>query len=168
MAEAHHLLDKDCLLLVVEACEQRLGRVGDIALIDRAVIEKLGLVAHLLDNIVGRVALGAGNSQVEPIGAVMAEIMLLLLGRKLQFGLDPIDVGIAGGNDLFGGQLRLALLLGKHRLLLGALCAFAGLGGFRRASLLRSVRGGRLRLRLWLWLWLSVLADAQHAGKYAE
>src|SRR5437762_3013549 len=87
MAEAHHLLDKDCLLLVVEACE-----------------------------------------------------------------------------------LRLALLLGKHRLLLGALCAFAGLGGFRRASLLRSVRGGRLRLRLWLWLWLwlSVLADAQHAGKYAD
>jgi hypothetical protein len=36
--------------------------------------------------------------------------MLLLLGREFQFGLDPIDVGVAVRDDPFGGQLRLTFL----------------------------------------------------------
>src|SRR5713226_7816179 len=75
MAQADHFLDENNFLLVVQACKQGLGRIGDAALIHRAIVEKLGLVAHLLDNIVGRVTLGARNSQVETIGAVMAEVM---------------------------------------------------------------------------------------------
>src|SRR5258708_34745824 len=75
MTEAHHFLDEDRPLLAVETGKQRLGRVGNVALIDRAIIEELGFVAHLLDNIVGRITFGAGNSQVETIGAVVAEIM---------------------------------------------------------------------------------------------
>src|SRR5436853_5526536 len=82
-----------------------------------AVVEKLGLVAHLLDDVVRRVALGARNSQVEPVGAIMAEIVhgavergpvLLLLTRQIELGLDPIDVRVAVGDNLLARQLRLA------------------------------------------------------------
>ncbi len=91
MAETDHLVDEDLLLLVVEARIERLGGVGDAALIDRAVVEELGLVAHLLDDVVRWIALRAGDPQVEAIGAVVAEIMhraveaspvLLLLRRR--------------------------------------------------------------------------------------
>src|SRR6266481_346903 len=83
--------------------------VGDAALIAGAVVEELSLVAHLLDDVVGRIALGAGNSQIEAVGAVMAEIMhraretgpvLFLFGRQIQFGLDPVDIRIAVGHNL--------------------------------------------------------------------
>jgi len=103
MAQAHHFLDEDRFLLLVEACEQRLGRVGDIALIHRAIVEKLGFVAHLLNDVVGRITLCARNSQVETVGAVVSEVMhravergpvLLLLGRQIQFRLDPVDVKV--------------------------------------------------------------------------
>ena len=42
--------------------------------------------------------------------AVEAGPVLFLLGRQLQFGLDPLDIRIAVGDDLFGGQLRSAVL----------------------------------------------------------
>jgi hypothetical protein len=51
MAKAHHFVDEDGFLLGIEAGEQRLG---DIALIDGAVVEKPSFVAHLLDDVVGR------------------------------------------------------------------------------------------------------------------
>ena len=117
MAQADHFLNEDHLLLVVEAGEKRLGGIGDVTLVHRAVVEKLGLVAHLLDDVVRRVALGARNSQVEPVGAIMAEIVhgavergpvLLLLTRQIELGLDPIDVRVAVGDNLLARQLRLA------------------------------------------------------------
>ena len=94
--------------------KQRLGRIGHVALIDGAVVEKLGLVAHLLDDVIGRIALGARHPQIETIGAVMAEIvhrtvepgpMLLLFGREVQLLLDPLDIGVAVGDDLFGASV---------------------------------------------------------------
>src|SRR5437879_1831241 len=90
VAEIDHLLNERRLLLVVQRCKQRLGRVGYSALIDGTVVKELGFIAHLLDNIVGRVALGACDTQIQPIGPVVAEIvhcaveacpMLLLLAR---------------------------------------------------------------------------------------
>ncbi len=39
-------------------------------------------------------------------GAVEAGPMLFLLGRKLQFGLDPVDIRIAARDDLLGRHLR--------------------------------------------------------------
>src|SRR5260370_12624513 len=141
MAQADHFFDENDFLLAVQACKQGLGRIGDVALIHRAIVEKLGLVAHLLDNIVGRVALGARNSQVQTVGAVMAEIMhraveagpmLLLLGRELQFIFDPLDVRIAVCDDLFGRDLRLTFL-GQHRLL-GCLAALGRFGRFARLA----------------------------------
>src|SRR6266403_3149625 len=74
MAQAHHFLDEDRFLFLVEACEQRPRRIRDVALVHGAIVEKLGFVAHLLDNIVRRVSFCACNSLVEPVGAVMAEI----------------------------------------------------------------------------------------------
>jgi hypothetical protein len=62
MAQANHFLDKDRLLLVVEAHEKRLGRVRNGPLIHGPIIKELGFVPHLLDDIVRRVALGARNS----------------------------------------------------------------------------------------------------------
>jgi hypothetical protein len=62
VAQTHHFLDKDRFLFLIEACEQRLGRIGDVALVHRAIVEKLGFVAHLLDNIVRRVSFCARNS----------------------------------------------------------------------------------------------------------
>ncbi len=71
--------------------ERRLGRVSHIALIDGAVVEELGLISHLLDDVIGGIALGAGHTQFEAIGAVVTEIVhrtvepgpvLLLFGRK--------------------------------------------------------------------------------------
>ena len=118
VAQAHHFLDEHLFLLVVEARVERLGRVGDAALIDGAVVEELSLVAHLLDDVVRRVALGTSNSQVEAVGAIVAEVVhraretgpvLFLFGRQIQFGLDPVDIGIAVGDDLLGGQRRRAL-----------------------------------------------------------
>src|SRR5258708_27148914 len=91
-AEADHFLDEDRLLFGVETAKQRLRRVGDIPLVDRPVVEELGLVAHLFDDVVGRIALGASDSQVQPIGTVVAEIVpgavetgpvLFLLRRQL-------------------------------------------------------------------------------------
>src|SRR5206468_8929300 len=96
-------------------------------------------------DVVRRIPLGAGDPQVEPLCAVMPEIvhgaretvpMLLLIGREVQFGLDPVDVGIAVGDDLFGRELRRAalrqdrnvLVLGRVLGLLGSLSALAGLG----------------------------------------
>src|SRR5207253_1262223 len=79
--------------------------------------------------------------------------MLLLLGRELQFILDPLDIGIAVRDDLFGSQLRLTLGLGQYGLL-AWLAALACFGGFR----IRSARRGRLR----------VFPDAKHAGKHAD
>src|ERR1700687_1291209 len=104
-----------------------------------AIIQELRFVAHLLDDVVRGITLGPCNSQIETISAVMPEIMhravepgpmLLLLGRELQFGLDPIDIRVAVGDDLFSTQLRFTLL-GEHRLLLGVLSALGCLGGFR-------------------------------------
>ena len=43
MAQAHHFLDEGRFLFLVEACEQRLGRIGDAALVHRAIVEKLGM-----------------------------------------------------------------------------------------------------------------------------
>src|ERR1700727_13346 len=104
VAEAHHFLDEERLLLVVEAREQGLGRIGHRTLIRRAIVEKLGLVAHLLDDVVGRVALGAGDPKIEALGAIVAEIVhgaverrpaLFLFRPQMQLGLDPGDTGIA-------------------------------------------------------------------------
>src|ERR1700724_4126715 len=61
VAQVDHFLDEKLFLLVIEAHVERLGRVGDAALIDGAVVEELSLVAHLLDDIVGGVAVGAGE-----------------------------------------------------------------------------------------------------------
>src|SRR5712671_2325519 len=103
-----------------------------------AASETLRFVAHLLNDIVRWIALCTCNSQVETISTVMAEVMhcavepgpmLFLLGREFQFGLDPIDIGIAVRHDLFGVQLR-RTVLGKHRLL-------ASLAGFGRFGALR-------------------------------
>src|SRR6516225_1030684 len=52
VAQADHFLDKDRFLLVVEAHEQRLGRIGDAALVHRAIVEELGFVPHLLNDVV--------------------------------------------------------------------------------------------------------------------
>src|SRR3954463_1979839 len=41
-------------------------------------------------------------------GAREAVPVLLLVGREVQFGLDPLDIGVAVGDDLVGGQLRCA------------------------------------------------------------
>ena len=41
VAEADHLIDKNGLLLLIEAREQRLRRVGDVALINGAIVEEL-------------------------------------------------------------------------------------------------------------------------------
>src|ERR1700749_1513905 len=46
VAQAHHFLDEGRLLLVVEACEQGLGRIRHCTLVCGAIVEKLGLVAH--------------------------------------------------------------------------------------------------------------------------
>ena len=73
---------KICLLLVVEAGEKRLGGIGDVALIDRAIVEELGFVAHLLDDVVGRIALGARNAQIETVGAIVAEIVHRAVERR--------------------------------------------------------------------------------------
>src|SRR5262245_46956552 len=156
VAQPHHLVDEGLLLLVVEAREQRVGGVSHVALVEGAVVEELRLVAHLLDDVVGRIALGAGNAQVQPLSAVVAEIVhravegapvLLLIGREVQLLLDPLDIGVAGGDDLVGGELRCAGL-GQHLRLLGAL---AGLGRlrFRRVGLaigLGAIRLGGVRL----------------------
>ena len=84
-------------------------------MIHGAIVEKLGLITHLLDDVVRRVTFGARNSKIETVSAIMTEIvhravecgpMLFLIGRQVQFRLDPIDVRIAVGDDLFGGQLR--------------------------------------------------------------
>src|SRR5258708_28397181 len=61
---------------------------------------------------------------------VEAGPVLLLLRRQIQFLLDPFDIGVAVGDDLFGRQLRRAVL-GKDRRLLGPLRALGRLGGFR-------------------------------------
>src|ERR1700688_171710 len=153
MTQADHFVDEDGFLLVVEACKQGFGRVGDTALIHRPVIEELGFVTHLLDDVVGRIALGTCNAQVEPVGAVMAEIVhgavergpvLLLLGREIQFGLDAVDVGITVGDDLFRRQWG-RFLLGEHRRLLVGLRGLASLAWLRRTAL---PGVGRLRRRL--------------------
>jgi len=73
--------------------------------------------------------------------------VLLLLGREVQFLLDPLDIAIAVGNDLFGGQRRLTGL-GEDGRLLGAFRAFGGLRAFRRIALLGVLRRGLLTLRL--------------------
>src|SRR5258707_15189791 len=75
VAQANHFIDEDLLLFVVEARIKRLRGVGDIALIGGAVDQELRLIAHLLDNVVRRVALGAFDSQIEAIGAVGSEMM---------------------------------------------------------------------------------------------
>ena len=72
--------------------------------------------------------------------------------------LDPVDVRVAVGDDLFGGELRLALLLGQHRLLGG----LGPLGRFRGPSLFRTVRFIRRRRRL------PALRHAEHAGEHAD
>src|SRR3954447_12502986 len=122
VAEAHHFLDENLFLLVIEASEERLSCVRNIALIHCTIVEELRFVSHLLDNIVGRVALGAGKSKIETVGAVMTEIMhcatkpgpvLFLLGREIQFGFYSIDVSVTGVDDLLGRQLR-RLLLREH------------------------------------------------------
>src|SRR5260370_14799919 len=88
--------------------------------------------------------------------AIEAGPMLLLLRRELQFIFDPLDVRIAVRDDLFGRELRLALL-GQHRLL-GSLPAFGRFGRFRRTGLFRPARCGRL----------PVFPDTKHAGKYTD
>src|SRR5262245_16951803 len=55
VAEPYHLVDEDLLLLVVERRKQRFGGICDVALIEGAVVEELGFVAHLLDDVVGRI-----------------------------------------------------------------------------------------------------------------
>src|SRR5665213_2112112 len=169
VAEAHHLIDEDLLLLVVEARIKRLGGIRDIALIDGAVVEKLRLVAHLLDDVVRPGALGARDAQVQAVGAIMAEIVhrtveprpaLLLLRRQLQFLLDPFDVGVAVGYHLLGGQRRLAIL-GQHSGLLARLLALRRLGGgLGRTRLFAAIRRRLLR-RL-------IVAGAEHAGEDAD
>ena len=71
VAQLDHFLNECLLLLVVQTRKQRLGGVGDVALIDGAVVEKLGFIAHLLDDVVGRIALGARDTQIEPVRAVV-------------------------------------------------------------------------------------------------
>src|SRR5436305_9996653 len=61
-AEPHHLLDENSFLPRVQAGKQRLGGVRDRPLIDRTIVEELGFVAHLVDDVIGRVALRACNS----------------------------------------------------------------------------------------------------------
>ena len=94
----------------------------------------------------GGIALGARNPQIETIGAVMAEIMhrtvepgpmLLLFGRELQLLLDPLDIGVAGGDDLFG----------------------ASVAGRRPGSAPPACLGGRLASPRRPWLLRSSLAD---------
>jgi hypothetical protein len=72
-------------------------------------------------------------------GAGEAEPVLLLVGREVQLGLDPLDIGIAVGDDLVGRQLRCAglgqdrdvLILGIRRRVLGLLARLGALAGFR-------------------------------------
>src|SRR5215469_11243784 len=74
VAQADHLIDELLLLLVVEARIERLGRIGHVTLVLRAIVQELRLVAHLLDDVVRRITLGTRDTQVEPVGAVMTEI----------------------------------------------------------------------------------------------
>src|ERR1700755_3314587 len=137
VAELDHLVDEDLLLRVVQAREQRFGGIGDAALVGGAIDQELGLVAHLLDDVVGRVALGAGDAQVEPLGAVMPEIVhsageaepvLLLVRRQVQLGLDALDIGVAVGDALVGRELRRAVL-GHHGDVLALLRRVLGCSG---------------------------------------
>src|SRR5258707_11074595 len=75
VAEIDHFEDEDRLLVVVQAGKQRLGSIRHVALIDGTVVEELGLVAHLFDDVVRWISFGARNAQIEAIGAVMPEIM---------------------------------------------------------------------------------------------
>src|SRR5690348_9624521 len=158
MAQADHFVDENLLLLVVETRKERLGGIGNVALILRPIVEELGLIAHLLDNVIRRIALGACNPQVQSVGAIMAEIMhgagepepvLLLVGRAVLFRLDPLDIGVAGGHDLLGCELRLAALGQDLNLLgIGGLVISSGLGLLRALGALGCLRG--LLISRWL------------------
>src|SRR5258708_12356792 len=73
-AEADHFLDEDRLLFGVETAKQRLRRVGDIPLVDRPVVGELGLVAHLFDDVVGRIALCPCASHAPPPAPALPDI----------------------------------------------------------------------------------------------
>ena len=75
VAQPNHFVDEFLFLLAVEACIKRLGRVGDVALVLGAVDQELCFVAHLFDDVVGRIALGALNPQVETVSTIMSEIV---------------------------------------------------------------------------------------------
>jgi len=101
-------------------------------------LEKLGLVTHLLDDVVRRVTFGARNSKIETIGAIMRDSasrcergpMLFLTGVKFN-STDPIDVRIAVGDDLLASAPEARL--GQYHRLRGALEFFAAFGLFSQA-----------------------------------
>src|SRR5437899_6850495 len=92
-------------------------------------------------------------------GAVEAGPMLFLLRRKLQFRLDPVDIRIAVGDDLFGRQLRLPWL--SEHCLIGSLAAFGCFGGFRSTWLFCTIGPARCGC-------LPAVPDAKHASKHAD
>src|SRR3954447_17539205 len=75
MAQPHHLVDEGLLLLAVQARIERLGGVGDVALVGGAGVEKLRLVADLFDDVVRRVALGARDANIQPLWAVVTQMV---------------------------------------------------------------------------------------------
>ena len=158
--------------VVVQAGKQRLGSIGHVALIDGTVVEELGLVAHLLDNVVRRVALGARDAQIEAIGTIMSEIVhctvesgpvLLLLGRQVQRFLDPFDIGVAVGDDL------LAVSVGAPFWVRTAACLvpFAPLAAFADFAASPCLASLRRRLAVALGTARQNAGDARHHANHA-
>jgi hypothetical protein len=116
--DANKLLGEPSLLLIIEACEKRLGGIGQLFLIGGPLAHRIGSLSHLIDEVDGPLLLGAIGSQrdlairppfgVVAHGALEASPVVFLLRGEAQLGPHTRGARVGPIRKLVCGRFRVA------------------------------------------------------------